>query len=133
MAADQGTGTTFTFAVSGFQTGATFTEASGSMSRGAVETTHLGSTGGREFAPEDLPDFGELTVTLDWDPAEFNVTGGQLIAVAAETVTVTFPTGDTYAATMFCTGVNWGPVRVNERMYANCTFKVSGAVTIATP
>ena len=51
-------------------------------------------------------------------------------ANAAETVTITFPNADTYAATMFCTNLNWGPVAVNTRMQANITLKVSGAITI---
>jgi len=125
---DQGTGTTFTFGTSGFQTGVTFIDTSGSASREAVETTHLGTTVAKTYEPADLYDGGEVSMTIDWDPTELGVTGGFLLVTGAETGTITFPTG-AWAASMFCTGINWGPIVVNGRMTANVTFKVTGAIT----
>jgi hypothetical protein len=132
--ADQGTGSTAVFTTNGFEGGVTFIDLSGSMSRGVVETTHLGTTVAKTFEPEDLYDGGEFSMTIDWIPNELNVTGGFLLSLQGQTVTITFSNSgaDTYAATMFCTGVNWGPIAANERMTASVNMKVTGAVTIAT-
>jgi hypothetical protein len=130
MSADQGTGTTLAFGTSAFQTGVTFIDVGGSATRGAVDTTNLSTTVAMTYEPADLYDGGEVTATLDWDPEEFLITATFFLAHAAETVTITFPNADTYAASMFCTNLNWGPVAVNTRMQANVTMKVSGAITI---
>lgn len=130
MSTDQGTGTTAAFGTSGFQTGVTFIDISGTASRGSVETTHLGTTTAKTFEPEDLYDGGEVTMTIDWDATEVSATGGFMLVTAAETVTITFPNGS-WAASMFCTSINWGPVAVNQRMTANITLKVTGAITNA--
>lgn len=133
MAADQGTGTTVAFTSAGavaFETGVTFIDMSGNISRGAVETTHLGTTVAKSFEPEDLYDGGEITMTIDWDPEEMLISTVFIMTMAPGTVTITFPNADTYAASMFFTGINWGPVAVNQRMQASVTLKVTGAVTI---
>ena len=130
MSADQGTGSSAVFGTSAFNSGVTFIDFGGSATRGAVDTTHLGTTVAMSYEPADLYDGGEVNMTLDWDPEEFLITATFFLAHASETVTLTFPNADIYAATMFCTNLNWGPVAVNTRMQANITLKVSGAITI---
>ncbi len=128
---DQGTGTTVTFGTTAFQTGVTFIDFAGSMTRGAVDMTNMATTGGKAFEPEDLPDWGEITMTIDLDAEQFNATGGHLLATAAETVTITWPDTETVAGSMFCTSINWTS-QINTRMQANITLKVSGALTFST-
>jgi len=128
---DQGTGTTLTCATSGFQTGVTNIDYNMSMTRAAVDMTHMGTTGGMAYEPADLPDWGELTMTHDLDAEQFNVTGGHLLAIAGETVTVTFPDTETIAGTMFCTGITLG-AQINTRMTCTTTWKVSGALTFSS-
>ena len=128
---DQGTGTTAAAATSAFQTGVTFIDFNFDMSRGAVDFTHMGTTGGKSFEPEDLPDWGTVTFTCDLDSEQFNATGGHLLAVAAETWTFTFPDTETVSGTMFCTNISFGS-QINTRMQATVTLKVSGALTFST-
>lgn len=128
---DQGTGTTIAFTTSGFQTGVTFIDFAGSMTRGAVDMTHMGTTGGMAYEPADLPDWGEITLTMDLDAEQFNATGGHILSTAAETVTITWPDTETVAGTMFVTSINWTS-QINSRMTANVTLKVSGALTFST-
>ena len=129
MSTDQGTGTTAVWTTSSFHTGVTFIDISGNASRGSVETTHLGTTTAKTFEPEDLYDGGEVTMTIDWDASEMTASSFML-SQAADTVTITFPNGS-WAASMFMTSINWGPVAVNQRMTANITLRVTGAITNA--
>lgn len=128
---DQGTGTTVVATTSGFQTGVTFIDFNFNMTRGSVDMTHMGSTGGMEYDPADLPDWGEVSFTCDLDSEQFNVTGGHLLAVGKETWTITFPDTETVAGTMFCTSIS-AQSQINQRMTATVTLKVSGALTFST-
>ncbi len=58
------------------------------VSRTAIPTTHFGTTGGETFVPSDTYDPGELVVEAHRDPST-----AVPITSAAETVTITWPTG----------------------------------------
>lgn len=98
------------------------------IERVSIETTHMGTTGGRTYMPGTLYDPGEIQVELAFDPEESPVTP---ITAAAETVTVTY--ADTApASTMEASGfmTNFeiqGPLE--DRMTATATLKLTGVIT----
>lgn len=122
-AVDTGYGITITFS-SGFFAQIIGVTPPGS-SREAIDTSHTETTGGdMTFIPSDLIDNGELQVELNFNPGTTPP-----IDSAAETVTITFASGTTWAFTGFMT--NYEPdAPIDDRMTASCTVKVSGAITI---
>lgn len=128
---DQGTGTTVTAGTSAFHTGVTFIDFNFSSSRGVVDMTNMSTTGGMDFDPADLPDWGEVVFTCDADTEQLNCTGGHLLAVGKETWTFTFPDTETVAGTMFCTNITHNAA-INQRSTMTITLKVSGALTYST-
>lgn len=93
--------------------------------REAIDTTHATTTSGKmTFIPSDLIDGGELQVELN-----FSETTSPPIGSAAETVTITFASGTTWAFTGFLTNYG-GEAPIDDRMTASATIKVSGAITI---
>lgn len=126
---DEGTGVAIAFATTGFS--ARLQSVDGpSMSRPAIETTHMGTTTGKTFMPGDLPDYGEITLTVHHDPSLTPP-----INSAAETVTMTWPipagltTGAIWAGTAFMTGYTPG-ASIGELMTAQVTLKISGLLSI---
>lgn len=95
-----------------------------SMSRDAVETSHATTTDGRRtFVPSDLIDLGEVEVDLIFDPDE-----EPPIDAAAETVTITYPNGATWAFSGFLT--NFTPTApYDDLMTASATLKCTGDLT----
>lgn len=80
-----GNGTTLGFASS--SNVGTITSISGvGGTREAIDTSDLSTTGGREFIPSDLIDFGELSIEGAWAGTTTPIAG------AAEVVTVTIGT-----------------------------------------
>lgn len=131
---DVGTGITIAFGTSGFAPYILSLDGIG-YARDVVETTHLGTTGGKEFRPGDLYDAGELTMTVAHDPS---ISPPMLAVQQAEVVTVTWPipSGLTTGATWVCNGFmsNYqatGPLE--DKMTASVTVKLSGdsAITAA--
>ena len=97
-----------------------------SWSRGAIDVSHTASPdGARQFIMQDLVDYGELAVTLNFDPS----------AVAPihddfETTTITMPDGATWTFQGALQDYSsTGPL--DDRMTATATIKVSGKITIA--
>ncbi len=123
MATDVGTGSTITFS-SGFMAEINNISHSG-ISRESVDTSHMGTTTARTFIPGDLFDPGEITVELN-----FNTNVKPPILEAAETVTVTFPTSDTWAASGFMTSFEYDDP-FEGKMTATATIKFSGDITVA--
>jgi len=120
--ADVGTGTTITFA-SGFF--AEITNVAGpNMTRGNIDTSHMGTTGGKTFKPTDLYDLGEVTVDLAFIPGTTPP-----IDDAAETVTITWPDGSTWAFSGFMTGAS-PTAPLEDKMTLSATLKASGDITI---
>lgn len=103
----------------------------GGIARPSVATSHMGTAaagagkfGNATFIPGRIIDPGELSVELLYDP-ELNPP----IAGAIETVTVTWPDGDTWAGSAFMTGFEiTGPL--DDAMTATATLKFSGEVTM---
>ena len=100
--ADTGNGTTLTFATSGF-TANIYSIAGATFTRDALETTHLGTTGFKEYVPDDLVEPGEFEIEFEWNQSFSTFPP---ISAAAETITVTYPlkTGETTNATLAGTG-----------------------------
>lgn len=95
------------------------------IERASVETTTLeDSAGGKTFMPGDMYDPGELTVEMQFDTdATPPITG------AAETVTVTWPDAETWAASAFLTGFEISDVSSESVMKATATLKFTGDIT----
>lgn len=123
MPIDIGNGGSVTFGTSSWSAAITNIEWGG-LEREAIETTHLGTTTAKSFMPSDLYDPGDLTLTVNYDP---NVpppyTG------AAETITVTYPNGATYAGSGFIVSFTPGGMAVDELMEAEVKIKFTGAIT----
>ena len=66
MPADIGTGASVTFATTAYAANVISIGAV-SAERPAVDSTHLGTTTARTFVPGDLIDWGELTLTVQYD------------------------------------------------------------------
>lgn len=96
----------------------------GGISRAAIETTVLDTSGGKTFMPGDNYDPGQISVEMQFDSdAAPPITG------AAETVTLTFPDGETWAASGFLTEFEIGNVTNEGVMTANATIKLTGSIT----
>jgi hypothetical protein len=95
--------------------------------REAIDTSSLASTGGRDFIPGDLVDYGELSIEGAWS--------GILapIASAAETVTITIGTtggNKTWSGVAFCT--SWETsVPMDDVIGYSLTLKCSGDWALA--
>ena len=128
MPQDVGTGTTIVFGTSGFSADLLSVSAGGA-SRESYDTTHMGTTGSKTFAPTSLVDQGTLDIEFAFDPDEQPPISG-----AIETVTITFPLpdGGSTAATLvgsgFVTDFSFS-AEVEERMTGSATLKWSGGVT----
>lgn len=125
MAANVGTGTTVTFGTSSF-TADVISVQRGGIAREPVETTHMGTTGGREYMVPDLYDPGDVTLEIAWigslDPPYDGV---------AETITINYAgagSGHNWAATGFITNLEMG-AEIDQRMTATITIKCSGDIT----
>jgi len=102
-----------------------------------VEVTHYESPGrAREFIP-GLSDNGSITFTINWIPG--SATDDLLIAAKADRANRTFrivtPAADDYDGQMFTfpafiSGMSRA-VPIDDRMTADVTLRVAGAVTIA--
>lgn len=118
------TGTTVTFA-SGFLAQILDLEWSG-ITRAPVETSHAGTTSWKTFIPETLKDPGTLSGTIIFDPVADTTLP---IEDAAETVTLTLPSTDTWAASGFMTEFGFSGT-LEEKYTATFSIKFSGAPTI---
>lgn len=115
MATDVGTGTTIGFGTSSFTAEITNVGLDG-ITRPSIDTSHMSSTE-RTFIPGDLVDHGSVQVDINFDPDD-----QPPIAGAAETVTITFPSGATLVGSAFCT--DWSAaVPLEEKMTASFTLK----------
>lgn len=126
MAALIGTGLAITF-----QSGilAEITSASWSgVTREQIESSHMGTTGGRTYIPGTLYDSGSLEVGLIFDNPD--AAWDTAMAAAAETVTVTFSNGNTWAASGSMQEFEW-TAPLEDRMTATATIKLSGDITVA--
>jgi hypothetical protein len=120
---DIGTGTTLTF--SGFTMELLSVSWTG-IERAAIDSSHMGTTGGRTFLDGDLYDPGEVVADV-----HLNTTEAPPITAAATTLTIKFPpntvTNDTWTASAFMTGFEFTDP-LEDKMTATATFKCSGSI-----
>lgn len=127
MATDIGTGSTVTFGTSGFTADILSVNLSG-ITREAINTSHMGTTSDHTFMPVDLVDNGTLELEIAWLAT---LTPPIITNAAAETVTVAFAgSATTWSFSAFQTELGV-VVPLEDKMTATCTFKISGAITIA--
>lgn len=95
-----------------------------SQSRESIPTSHQGTTTAHTYLPADLVENGELTFTIHFNPDTVPP-----IDAAAETVTITWPAGATWAFSGFMT--NYEPDAPFEgKMTGTVTVKVTGDITV---
>jgi len=116
-------GITITFGTSGW-TGQIVNVNGPNMTREALDTSHQGTTTAMTFVPADLYDPGGLDIDV-----HFNPDTGLLIDDAAETITITWPSGATWEFTGFSTGFTVTGTH-NQLLTASMTLKASGEITI---
>lgn len=124
MAALDGTGVTITFGSSAFTQELLDIDVSG-RTRDALKSTHMGTTGSHTYIPADLVDGGEMSATFHFDCTGATAT---LLGAAAETVTIAWASGRSWAASMFCTEVG-ASAKIGEVMTQTLKFKITGAIT----
>jgi hypothetical protein len=119
-----GTGATVTFGASTFAAQLIDVSADG-RARDALKSTHMGTTGSHTYIPADLVEGGEFSMTY-----YFNCTDatGTLLAAAAETVTIAWNTGVSWAASCFCIDIG-ASAKIGETMQQTVKLKVAGAIT----
>jgi hypothetical protein len=104
------------------------------IERAAIDSSHMGTTGGRTFLDGDLYDPGEVVADV-----HLNSTEAPPITGNATTLTITFPantvTNDTWTASAFMTGFEFtDPLEdkmtatAEDKMTATATFKCSGSI-----
>lgn len=119
-----GTGATVTFGTSSFT--AQLLEANWTgRERGNIRSTHMGTTGSHTYIPHDLVEPGELSLKFWFNCTDNTAT---ILGAAAETITIGWDTGKSWAGSGFCTGVEAGAT-IGEGMEQTLKFKMSGAVT----
>jgi hypothetical protein len=124
---DLGFGATITFSSSFFTARALNIQWTG-MEREWVETTTLATTGGKTFVPSDVYDPGSLEVEM-----QFRSGTTPPIVGASETVTITFPDLETWAASGYMSGIEWTAPLTGDVMTARATLKFTGAITLGVP
>ncbi len=135
-----GTGTTIAFADSSYTANLLSVDWSG-ISRETVDANHMGITtstgapdfGSAEFLPVDFADGGELSVEVQFDPAQLPPMLPVVVG-DSELITLTFPlvSGDStpadYAFQGFCKNMDI-TAPLEEVMTATLTIRVTGGVT----
>ena len=118
-----GQGTTVTFGSSGFA--AKLIAVGGpSITRAAIDGTTMDSAKAMEYFAANLYDGGEVTLTVEHDGSD-----DPPIDDDPETITVNWGgLGNSTSFSAFCTGYNPGAA-IGERMQAELTLKVTGAIT----
>jgi len=119
-----GTGATVTFGTSTFVANLIDIDWSG-RTRDALDSTHMGTATIKTYIPADLVDGGELSLTYYFNCTDATAT---LLSAAAEVVTVTWNTGVSWAASMFCTEVG-ASAQIGDTMKQTIKCKVAGTIT----
>jgi hypothetical protein len=130
VAVDEGHGATLSLGTHTWDTAALLTSIQFSaISRAPLETSHLATTNAKTFMPEDLPDYGTLTVEF------YHIDAIAPPYAAAETITVTYPigAGQSVAATIACSGFltdyTPGGAENGVIMKGTAVWKLTGVMT----
>ena len=97
------------------------------MTREVIETTHMGTTVAKTFLPDPLYDPGELTVEMDFD-SDAGISGLSIVTAAGETVTITWPDGETWACAGWLTDLSITAERAGV-ISATAKIKFTGTIT----
>ena len=119
-----GTGATVTFGTSTFVANLIDIDWSG-RTRDALDSTHMSTSGTKTYIPADLVDGGELSMTFFFNCTDAT---GTLLSAAAQVITVTWNTGVSWAASMFCTEVG-ASAQIGDTMKQTIKCKVAGTIT----
>jgi hypothetical protein len=144
MAADVGTGVVISsvLGINGTFAADVLAVSGSGISRPSVDTSHMGTTGGRTFMPGDLYDTGttevEFAIDADAGFATTRIPGYSAAFDPASTtkIKIQFPTpvggssGGSFECLGFVTDLSWGAV-IEERMTGTFTIKWSGTPTWA--
>lgn len=121
-AGDTDIGTQSTLNFSGFTAELVSVSWSG-ISRVAIDSSHMGTTGGKTFIFGDQYDPGEITAEV-----HFKTNEAPPITGAAATLTLTFPDSETWAASAGLTGFELNDP-MEDLMSATATFKATDDIT----
>lgn len=124
-AAQDSTGVTVTFGTSSFAAHVLSVDWGG-RTRGTIESTHMGTSGTRTYIPQTLRDGGEITLEYFFNCTDATDT---LLSAVAETVTIAWSTGVSWAASCFCTEISATAPAPGEAKKQTVKLKVAGAVT----
>lgn len=92
--------------------------------RESLDTSHQGTTNAMTFMPADLYDEGELTFDIHFNPDRTPPTHS-----AAEQITITGPSGNTWVFSGFATAYS-GAGPLNGLMTGSVTLKVADEISI---
>lgn len=97
------------------------------LSRDAVETTHMESTERWRTFISGLKDGGEVNIEINFDPSDSSTTDflNDLNTDANVDYQIEWRDGTLWTFNALMTGMEPG-VPIDDRITANCTFKVSG-------
>lgn len=122
---DQSHGITIAFATSSFTAEITDVTPPGAT-RETINTSHQGTTDAMTFLPVKLTDNGELSFTCHFNP---DTEPPIYAADGNEEITITFPAGAKWVFSGCMTGYEPAAPHL-EKMTADVTVKVSGAITV---
>lgn len=122
---DVATDMTIVFATSGF-TANILTIMPTGYERESIDTSHQQTPGAMTFTPAHLYNAGGVDIT-----GHFNPDTAPPIEGGKENVTITWPSGATWAFSAFVTKYQGGADNLDQRMDFSMTIKISGAITIA--
>lgn len=128
MAATIGTGTTAKFPAAVVYPMDVLSISMSGLSRETVPVSHLSSTPAMDFLETELYDPGEITLELHLDSTAPSIPG--VIDNIHGTLLINFAGGGSWSCLAKATGFEWG-VPLEDKMTAQATFKLSGAITIA--
>jgi hypothetical protein len=130
VAVDEGHGASIALGTHTWDTAALITSITfDGISRQSLETSNLVTANARTYMPEDLPDYGTLTVEF------LHIDAIAPPYAVAETVTVTYPigSGQSVAATIAFSGFlldyTPGSPAIGEIMQGSAKWKVTGVMT----
>lgn len=94
--------------------------------REVIESTHMGTTTARTWIPAQLYDGGEVSMEAFHNGTDRPDTA---IATAAETLTITWESGKTWAMSVILTGFS-ASAKIGEAQTQTIKAKITGAITV---
>ena len=117
-----GTGTTITLSPTTFDADVVSINVGG-QTRESLDSSKLSTLVTREFIHGDVVDYGEITMEVQFDPADFALVKPWNEHLE-QTVTITFPDATVWVGTAFISGFEHS-IPLEEIMMATLTLKVN--------